>query len=120
MPYEATTPILPTTCQLRKKKQLVNSKARKRRSLRRNLSNSDTNKSFNILHTNMRGFNSKADSLKAICNAKNIDVVTINETQLRGKKRPVIPGYKSFCRNRVKSDGGGIATCVKNVHVKDT
>ena len=59
----------------------------------------------------MRGFNSKADSLKAICNAKDIDVLTINETQLRGKKKVVIPGFKSFCRNRVKSDGGGIATC---------
>ena len=68
----------------------------------------------------MRGFNSKADSLKAICNSMNVDLLTINETQLRGNKKVVIPGFKSYCRNRVNTDGGGIATCVKDVLVKET
>ena len=99
---------------------MLNAKARRRRKLRKNLSNDENKKSFNILHTNIRGFNSKADSLKAICKAKNVDVVTINETQLRGKKKIIIPGFEAFCKNRQKYDGGGIATCVKDVHAKDT
>ena len=72
------------------------------------------------MHTNIRGFNSKADSLKSICKAKDVDVVTINETQLRGKKKIFIPGFKSYCKNRQNHDGGGIATCVKDIHSKDT
>ena len=74
----------------------------------------DTHESFTILHTNIRGFSSKTESLNAIVQLKNPDILTINETKLKGNKKPEVGGYKSFTRNRKSCDGGGIATLVSN------
>ena len=73
-----------------------------------------------ILHTNIRGFSSKCISLETIAKTKDVDIITINETHLKGKKKVELPGFESFCRNRTHASYGGIATCVKNNHAKDT
>ena len=67
---------------------------------------------WSIIHTNIRGFVSKALSLQAIAN--NDDVVTINETYLKNAKKMTLPGFTCFNMNRHGRNGGGIATCVKN------
>ena len=36
------------------------------------------------------------------------------------KRKTFIPRFKSSCKNRQNSDGGGIATFVKDIHIKDT
>ena len=81
---------------------------------------SKNNLSLKILHTNIRGYNSKRISLETIVKTNDIDIVTINETHLKGKKKAEIPGFESFSRNRTHASYGGIATCVKNTHAKDT
>ena len=73
-----------------------------------------SNESLTILHTNIRGFSSKSESLRAIVQLKNPDIITVNETKLKGNKKPVLGGYKAFTRNRKTCDGGGIATFVSN------
>ena len=64
-----------------------------------------------LLHSNIRGYDSKALSLHAIAN--NADVVTINETYLKNNRTLNMPGFTCFNRNRQGVNGGGIATCVK-------
>ena len=58
--------------------------------------------------------------MEAIVNAKNVDIVTINETQAVGNKYVSMPGFKSFGRNRKSTIGGGIVTFVKNSLTNDT
>ena len=102
-------------------KTLKNSKAKKRRYIR-NLSKNEIKNPgrLNILHSNIQGYQSKALSLEAIVNAKNVDVVTINETQAIGNKCVSLPGFKPFGRNRKCAGGGGIVTFVKNSVTADT
>ena len=75
---------------------------------------------LNIIHSNIRGLNSKVLSLQSIMKVKDADVVIVNETQLVGKKKVEIPGYKCYQRNRTGIGGGGISTYVRNSLVKDT
>ena len=67
---------------------------------------------WSLIHTNIRGYDSKALSLHAIVD--NADVVTINETFLKNERKLNIPGFTCYNRNRQGVNGGGIATCVKN------
>ena len=68
---------------------LVNKKARQRRVARRKQRrNKNVNNciDWNIMLTNMRGFNSKKLSLKEVVKP-SVDVLILNETHLRGKKK---------------------------------
>jgi hypothetical protein len=67
-----------------------------------------------ILHSNIRGYNSKRESLEKVVKDIDADVCTLNETGLRGKNKVVLPGYISFTRNRVAKAMGGISTSVKD------
>ena len=67
---------------------------------------------LNIMHTNIKCFNSKVFTLKNML--KDIDILTVNETKVAGKKRVSLPGYKTFLRNRICNAGGGIATFVSD------
>lgn len=44
--------------------------------------------SWVLYHNNLRGFESKKDSLTAVLNQVKPNVVTINETHLTGNKKP--------------------------------
>ena len=72
------------------------------------------NKNWNILLTNIRGYQSKALSLNSIVNTVKPSVVVVNETMCVNNQRVEIPGFTSFTANRVNGLGGGIATCVND------
>ena len=95
------------------KKKILNAKARIRK-MKRDHHHKNQTGSLNIIHTNIRGFQSKTLSLQSVMKVKDADVVTINETQLVGKKKIKIPGYSTLSRNRTGVSGGGIATSFKN------
>ena len=76
----------------------------------------ERNKRCDILLVNMRGFKSKKESLSRILDNIKPDVVAINETQLKGKVKVEMDGYKSWTRNRVGQGGGGVATSVALKH----
>ena len=77
-------------------------------------------KSWTILHTNIRGFDSKVDSLKAIIGHVDPNVVTINETMFKNDRKLELEGFQSFTSSRDCKDGGGVATCIKLSESKGT
>ena len=80
------------------------------RKIKRRLYNSHSDNKFTIVHSNIRGFSSKCESMKHI--ARSADVVTINETFMKGKAKPNLPGFQVYSRNGKSFKSGGIATCV--------
>ena len=81
-----------------------NRRARKRRANRRSLKhNVVTNSEWNIMLSNIRGFNSKELSLKEIVKKDRVDVLVLNETFMKKDKKPKLAGFKCFSRNRIKS-----------------
>ena len=55
-----------------------------------------------LLLSNIRGFNSKKESLKDIVKNINPDVIVLNETALRGQNKAKIDGYFTFQKYRAK------------------
>ena len=64
-----------------------------------------------LIQTNMDGYTSKKESLCEIVNSENPDVITINDTALKGNLKVKIPEYFCFAKNREKNKGG-VATVV--------
>ena len=69
-------------------------------------------KSWTIYQSNLRGFESKKDSLVSIINEVEPNVILLNETHLKVNKKPEIYGYYSYTHNRNNKSMGGVATCV--------
>ena len=91
----------------------MNRKARARRSKRR-LSSKNVLRcdKWSIMHTNIRGYDSKVLSLQTMVD--RADIVKINETFLKNYRKLKLPGFTCFNMNRKNVHGGGIATCVRN------
>ena len=76
-------------------------------------SETTTDKTFDILHTNIRGFLSKKTSFKSIYQKINPSVITINEVGLTKDKKISLPGYYSYNKNRKTQAMGGVATVIR-------
>ena len=72
-----------------------NQKTRKRRRKRRNKT-----ANVEILHSNTRGYSSKQEVWEDILKKEQPDIVTINETSLKGKRTIKQKNYFSYCKNR--------------------
>ena len=59
----------------------------------------------------MDGYTSKKESLCEIVNNERPDIVTINDTALKGNLKVKIPEYYCFAKNREKNKGG-VATVI--------
>ena len=73
-----------------------------------------------IYHCNVRGFESKKDSITGIINQVKPNILTLNETHMNGNKKPELYGYFSYARNRPDKSMGGVATCVSNKELGNT
>ena len=69
-----------------------------------------------VLHMNCDGYTSKKECIEDIVNERQTDVLLLNETNLKGKRKVRMKKYFSFCKNRVKAKGG-VATIIAN-HLK--
>ena len=69
---------------------------------------------WKIFNSNIRGYDSKAISLKGIINNIKANVVTLNETNLKGNRKLKIDGFTSYTSHRQKAHMGGIATSIDN------
>ena len=88
---------------------------RRRRKLRRGGRRSSKNQGkLVVLHSNIRGFNSKKESLFQVLKDVDPDICILNETGLRGRNKVNIPGYLTYTKNRVKKYMGGISTSIKD------
>ena len=83
---------------------------------RSKLKNNNYYTSIKIIHSNTDGYTSKKESINEIAKAETPDVMTLNDTNLKGKLKVKVPGYFSFDRNREKHKGG-VSTVIAN-HLK--
>lgn len=83
--------------------------SRKKRKMNLNM-----NRQLIVFHCNIRGFNSKKESLINVVNNVKPDIITLNETGIRNRNKVIIPGYISFCKNRKLRAMGGVSTSVKD------
>ena len=67
-----------------------------------------------IFFNNLRGFNSKKNSLLNVLKDIDPDLCLLNETGLRGKNKLALEGYSTFTRNRAEKAMGGISTSIKD------
>ena len=67
-----------------------------------------------MLHSNIRGFLSKQESLADILEQVNPDICNLNETGLRGNRKIKIKKYVSFNKNREVRQMGGVSTSYQN------
>ena len=77
------------------------------------------NSKFSVLHTNIQASKYRKNSLEAIVKALDIDLVTVNETNLRKDDKFSLDGYKTFSKNRQNAPMGGIATSIVNKFATD-
>ena len=70
---------------------------------------------WTVLHTNLRGLDSKQVMLNNIVADLDPSVLNICELLLKSKRKLKIPGYKCFNVNRDGVNrGGGVGICVAN------
>ena len=66
-----------------------------------------------IIQTNCDGYTSKKESIENIVNDRQTDVLILNDTALKGKRKVRMKDYFSFAKNRLKAKGG-VATVIAN------
>ena len=66
-----------------------------------------------VVLMNCDGFTSKKESIEEILSENKADILLLNETNLKGKRKVRIKDYFSFNKNRIKAKGG-VATVVAN------
>ena len=69
-----------------------------------------------ILHSNCDGYTSKKGSIDDIVSDRQIDILLLNETALKGKRKVKMKNFFSYSKNRMKAKGG-VATVISN-HLK--
>ena len=69
-----------------------------------------------IIHSNIDGYTSKKESINEIAEQEQPDVMTLNDTNLKGKLKVKVPNFFSYNKNRDKNKGG-VSTVVAN-HLK--
>ena len=77
----------------------------------KNSSSIKSDGNWQILQSNIRGFNSKKISLNHII--REVDPNVKNEVAFKGNKKCSIQGYNTFTRNRQNHNMGGIATSIR-------
>ena len=88
-------------------------KTRTRNPRRRAKKRSSNTVSLKLIQTNMDGYTSKKESIDEIAEEEVPDIITINDTALKGNLKVKIPEYFCYSKNREKKKGG-VATVVSN------
>ena len=85
-----------------------------RRKIRRGKKkHSNIKKKCTFVYANMNGYKSKADSLKKILVAHNVDVFLLNETKVYSESAIKVKGYQVFPAVRKRNCGGGLLIGVR-------
>ena len=64
-----------------------------------------------LIQTNVDGYTSKKESMCEIANDEKPDIITVNDTALKGSMKVKIPNYFCYSKNRERNKGG-VATVV--------
>ena len=96
------------------KRKYRRGRARSKRINRNDVNLRNIDNKCKLYHLNIRGFNSKKNSLEKILNTVSPKIVTLNETALRFKQKPSLQNFVAFNRNRSTQIMGGVATLVSD------
>ena len=55
-----------------------------------------------LIHSNIDGYTSKKESINEIADKEIPDIITLNDTNLKGKLKVKVPNYFSYNKNRDK------------------
>ena len=97
---------------------------KKKRTRRRIRKSNGKNKKYNfcdkftIYHTNIQSVKGRLSSLQSIVDSLDVDLVTINETNLKKNDKLKLEGFTCFTRNRQNAAMGGVSTAVSKKHWK--
>ena len=83
---------------------------RKKKSSKTIINNSVDDNIWTLYHCNIRGYNSKKDSLNTIISLVNPNMITLNEHGIKNKNKISIPGFNTYTRNRHNQNMGGVST----------
>ena len=75
--------------------------------------NKKHNVDLTIIQSNTDGYSSKKESINEIAENEKPDIMTLNNTNLKGKLKVKVPGYFSYNKNREKHKGG-VSTVIAN------
>ena len=75
---------------------------RKKRKAGRRGNNNPNKKNIDlkIIHSNIDGYNSKKESVNEIAATEKPDIITLNDTNLKGRLKVKVPNYFSYNKNR--------------------
>ena len=94
--------------------------SKKRNPGRRGKANNKSNSvDLKIIHSNTDGYKSKRESINEIAANEKPDILTLNDTYLKGNLKVKVPGYFSYNKNRDKHKGG-VASVISNHLVHNT
>ena len=92
-------------------------KVKKRKPCRRSKDNKKKQTvNIKLIHSNIDGYTSKKESVNEIIETEKPDIMTLNDTKLKGKLKVKVPNYFSYDKNREKYKGG-VSTIIAN-HLK--
>ena len=97
---------------IEKKRKYRRGRARSKRIIKNDVNLGNIDNKCKLYHLNIRGFNSKKNSLEKIFSTLSPKIVTLNETALRFKQKPTLQNFVAFNRNRSTQIMGGVATLV--------
>ena len=99
---------------IEKKRKYRRGRARSKRIIKNDVNLGNIDNKCKLYHLNIRGFNSKKNSLEKIFSTLTPKIVTLNETALRFKQKPTLQNFVAFNRNRSTQIMGGVATLVSD------
>ena len=86
----------------------------KRKKVRRSKKIENELKQFKIVYQNIRGLNSKVDSLTELVEDKKPTIDFLVETHLQKEEKVAIPVYETIYRNDKTANSGEILVAVKD------
>ena len=73
-----------------------------------------------MYHTNIQSANARLNSSQSIVITHDVDIISVNETNMKKNNKFQVEGYKCIFRNRKNSHMGGVATCFRENDASDT
>ena len=95
---------------------MINSRKKRKASRRSKENKKKGNVNIKLIHSNIDGYTSKKESVNEIVEIEKPDIMTLNDTNLKGKLKVKVPNYFSYDKNREKYKGG-VSTIIAN-HLK--
>ena len=79
--------------------EVINSRKKRKASRRSKENKKKGNVNIKLIHSNIDGYTSKKESVNEIVEIEKPDILTLNDTNLKGKLKVKVPNYFSYEKN---------------------